>query len=114
MLDYNLYSVLYNVYIINILIKKQGRKGPLDTPKRIIERREREGEREKERQKERYREGGGDKRERERKKIGERDRERESERESKILAKSLKPRHKAQTKVDYTILSLEIITQNIA
>ena len=28
---------------------KQGRKRPLDTPKRIIERREREGEREKER-----------------------------------------------------------------
>ena len=35
---------------------KQGRKRPLDTPKRMIERREREGEREKERQKERYRE----------------------------------------------------------
>ena len=30
-------------------IKKQGRKRPLDTPKRMIERREREGEREKER-----------------------------------------------------------------
>jgi hypothetical protein len=28
---------------------KQGQKCPLDTPKRIIERREREGEREKER-----------------------------------------------------------------
>ena len=28
---------------------KQGRKRPLDTPKRMIERREREGEREKER-----------------------------------------------------------------
>ena len=35
---------------------KQGRKRPLDTPKRMIERREREGEREKERKKERYRE----------------------------------------------------------
>ena len=45
-------------------INKQGRKRPLDTPKRIIERREREGERE--RQKERYREGGRGKRERER------------------------------------------------
>ena len=30
-------------------IEKQGRKRPLDTPKRMIERREREGEREKER-----------------------------------------------------------------
>ena len=39
---------------------KQGRKRPLDTPKRMIERRE------KERYKERYREGGRDKRERER------------------------------------------------
>ena len=39
-------------------IKEQGRKRPLDTPKRMIERREREAEREKERQKERYREGG--------------------------------------------------------
>jgi hypothetical protein len=29
--------------------EKQGRKRPLDTPKRMIERREREGEREKER-----------------------------------------------------------------
>ena len=29
--------------------KKQGRKRPLDTPKRMIERREREGERERER-----------------------------------------------------------------
>ena len=47
---------------------------PLDTPKRMIERREREGKREKERQKERYREGGRDKRERERE-IGERDRQ---------------------------------------
>ena len=31
--------------------KKQGRKRPLDTPKRMIERREREGEREKGRRK---------------------------------------------------------------
>jgi hypothetical protein len=29
--------------------RKQGRKRPLDTPKRMIERREREGDREKER-----------------------------------------------------------------
>ena len=55
---------------------KQGRKRPLDTPKRIIERRE--NEREKERQKERYREGGRDKRDRERER-GERDRESERE-----------------------------------
>ena len=46
--------------------KKQGRKRPLDTPKRMIERRKREGVREKERYKERYRERGRDKRERER------------------------------------------------
>ena len=44
---------------------KQGGERPLDTPKRMIEKREREGEREKERNKERYREGGRDKRERE-------------------------------------------------
>ena len=36
----------------------------------------------------------------------------ERERESRILVKSPKPRNKAQTKVDYTKLSLEIITQN--
>jgi len=30
-------------------VEKQGRKRPLDTPKRMIERREREGKREKER-----------------------------------------------------------------
>ena len=40
------------------------------------------------------------------------ERDRESERESKILVKSSKPRNKAQTKIDYTKLSLEIITQN--
>ena len=58
---------------------------PLDTPKRMIERREREGEREKERQKDRYREGGRDKREREK----ERERcKRYRERESKGVAKS--------------------------
>ena len=39
--------------------------------------------------------------------------ERESERESIILAKCPKPRNKAQTKVEYTKLSLEIITHNI-
>ena len=38
--------------------------------------------------------------------------ERESKRESKIFVKSPKLRNKAQTKVDYTKLSLEIITQN--
>ena len=31
------------------VFQKQGRKRPLDTPKRMIERREREGKREKER-----------------------------------------------------------------
>ena len=41
-----------------VLSIKQRQKRPLDTPKRMIERREREGEREKERYKERYREGG--------------------------------------------------------
>ena len=38
--------------------------------------------------------------------------ERESERESTLLVKSPKPRNKAKTKVDYTKLLLEIITQN--
>ena len=38
--------------------------------------------------------------------------ERESERESKIIVKSPKPRNKAQTKVDYTKLSLAIISRN--
>ena len=51
---------------------------------------------------ERYREGG---KEREVKGI-------ESERESKILVKSSKPRNKAQKKVDYTKLSLEIMSRN--
>ena len=39
-------------HFVNLLItykSKQGRKRPLDTPKRMIERREREGKREKER-----------------------------------------------------------------
>ena len=43
----------YHVVIISIIplknhriLKKQGRKRPLDKPKRMIERREREGERE--------------------------------------------------------------------
>ena len=40
---------------------------------------------------------------------GERER---GERESKIIVKSPKPRNKAQTKVDYTKLSLEIISRN--
>ena len=56
---------------------KQGRKHPLDTPKRMIEKREREGKIEKDRYKERYRERGRDKRERERE--GERRRERDRE-----------------------------------
>ena len=50
-------------YLKLSLWSKQGRKRPLDTPKRMIEKRENEGKREKERQKERYREEG---RERER------------------------------------------------
>ena len=36
-------------YFFLHIIKKQGRKRPLDTSKRMIERKEREGEREKER-----------------------------------------------------------------
>ena len=55
-----------------VLLIKQGRKRPLDTPKRIIERWERERKVEG-----RYREGGRDKRDRER--GGERDRESERE-----------------------------------
>ena len=34
------------------IVNKQGRKRPLDTPRRMIERREREGVREKERERE--------------------------------------------------------------
>ena len=41
---------------ISFIIQKQGRKRPLDTPKKMIERRERErGERDKERESERER-----------------------------------------------------------
>ena len=36
-------------FVVNIFEIKQGQKRPLDRPKRMIERREREGEREKER-----------------------------------------------------------------
>ena len=60
------YIFLLNIVQFMMVEQKQGQKRPLDTPKRMIERREREGKREKERQKERYREGGRDKRERER------------------------------------------------
>ena len=42
----NFFSLLFNTLAVT---KEQGRKRPLDTPKRMIERREREGEREKER-----------------------------------------------------------------
>ena len=66
-------SVIQNKLYIFYL--KQGRKRSLDTPKRMITRREREGKREKERQKEIYREGGRDKREREREREGEKERE---------------------------------------
>ena len=55
---------------------EQGEKRPLETPKRMIERRDREGEKGRrrdiesegrdKRERERYREGGRDKRERER------------------------------------------------
>ena len=79
------------------IIQKQGRKRPLDTPKRMIERRrdiEREGEI-REIEKER----------------GERDREVKGIERVKIV-KSSKPRNKAQTNVYYTKLSLENITQN--
>ena len=48
------------------ILSKQERKRPLDSPNRMIERREKEGERERERWKERYREGGRNKREKER------------------------------------------------
>ena len=58
---HDIYFSMYSNYF-----KDNKWKRPLDTPKRMIERREREGEREKERYKERYREGGRDKRERER------------------------------------------------
>jgi hypothetical protein len=38
-----------HIFLEAVIGYKQGRKRPLDTPKRIIERRQREGEREKER-----------------------------------------------------------------
>ena len=44
--------MIYYYIIINIT-NKQGRKRPLDTPKKMIERREREKERERERGRER-------------------------------------------------------------
>ena len=96
--------------------EKQGRKRQLDTPKIMIQRREREGERERESQKERYREGGRDNRERERER-GQRDKEvkgfsgrflqkgRETRMvqliERKILVKSPETGNKAQRKVEY-------------
>ena len=65
----------FDRYFLTPLIKKQGRKRPLDTPKRMIERREREGkEREKELERKRERDRG---RERERERERERDKERE-------------------------------------
>ena len=67
----------------------------------MIERRERERERKKVRRRDIEREG----------EIRERERER-GERESKILVKSPKPINKAQTKVDYTKLSLAIMSRN--
>jgi hypothetical protein len=39
----------YDYFIHLSLVRKQGRKRPLDTPKKMIKRREREGKREKER-----------------------------------------------------------------
>jgi hypothetical protein len=67
----------------------------------------RERERKKGRRRERERERKRGKREREVKGI-----ERECERESKILVKYPKPINKAQTKVDYTKLSLAMISRN--
>ena len=55
------YTNYYAITMRSNYYRKQGRKRPLDTPKKM-----REGEREKERYKERYREGGRDMRERER------------------------------------------------
>ena len=93
---------------VSLYVIEQGRKRPLDTPKRMIERRERE-EREREKGRRWDIEREGEIKERVR---GERDRERERERESKILVKSRKLRNIAQTKVDYTKLSLEIMLRN--
>ena len=61
---YTIYSLVFEIFckkvsitqkkclsyiLIALFWLKQGRKRPLDTPKKMIERREREGEREKER-----------------------------------------------------------------
>ena len=98
---------------------KQGRKRPLDTPKRMIEWREREGEREKERYKERYREGGRDKREREWKRESERERERERERRACVKKEEGRARfpiwekNPLELSVDYQWeLSLRIMSLN--
>ena len=42
-----MWKIKFNFVAIVPLSTKQGRKRPLDTPKRMIERREREGKREK-------------------------------------------------------------------
>ena len=67
--------ILSHAFLYHPLVKKQGRKRPLDTPKRMIERREREGEREKGRRRDIEREG--EIREREIERERERGRERE-------------------------------------
>ena len=51
-----IWETLFYIKQFNLwFLSKQRRKRPLDTPKRMIERREREGEREKERKKGRRR-----------------------------------------------------------
>ena len=52
----SIYSHLLKKSELSYLCRKQGRKRPLDTPKRMIERRERNGERGRERRRERERE----------------------------------------------------------
>ena len=47
------------VITVQLSMKKQGRKRPLDTPKRMIERRESEGERKKGRRRDKEREVKG-------------------------------------------------------
>ena len=106
-----------------ILLDKQGRKRPLDTPKRMIERRERERKVEGEIQR-----GGEIKRDRERKMLspnyvsGSQPITIKSEGdahgslfERKILVKSPEPGNKAQRKIErrnyYSKLSGEIISQ---
>ena len=86
-------------------MEKQGRKRTLDTPKRMIERKEREKERERKKCRRRDIERKGEIREREREsERGERDREVKGieiervkgiDRESEILVKSIKPINKA-------------------